>query len=394
MNVYQSVPDYFERARPLQPKLAIGEYVESQGIPVPTRYETLEDANRALASGKTVIGRSEHPDEYAGASGVGISKIFRPYQGAEIALADMVLRPNLKSVYGYAVETGIDPEQYALYSSTSMQEYIQGINATVVEDDVVRGRYHIFGYGHNQGDGPASFASGAIVEADGTIINSNNTNSGAASVMDNHKRLIEQYEKVRNLSRFDPNHCPIIEMQISDADDKIYFLQYHRSRDRAPATPSLDLQNYYTEEEGWLPADSVRGVHLGQDVVKLVLSYAKSKPAGNMPEVGHSYFGSGDPSVNQNAARSRAVDIIPQDMDSTYRQIANSHGARDRMFKPQATLLVKPETAEKIIPLHVRRHAHEMSEDLGVDVYVKLRALSDGETGVIEKPEKHTLLAA
>lgn len=44
-------------------------------------------------------------------------------------------------------------------------------------------------------------------------------------------KLIELYEKVRNLDRFNPNHCPVMEFQLSANNHQLYFLQYHRARD-------------------------------------------------------------------------------------------------------------------------------------------------------------------
>src|SRR5688572_21954529 len=59
--------DYFLDNPPLQPKSEIADYVEACGILVPKRYVNLKEA---LASNKPFIIRSEHPQDYAGASGV------------------------------------------------------------------------------------------------------------------------------------------------------------------------------------------------------------------------------------------------------------------------------------------------------------------------------------
>ena len=50
-----------------QPKRAIADYVEQNGILVPRRFASLQDAR---ASGLPIIARSEHPQDYAGASGI------------------------------------------------------------------------------------------------------------------------------------------------------------------------------------------------------------------------------------------------------------------------------------------------------------------------------------
>ena len=67
--LYTPVPDWFEVEKPLQPKKAVGDYVASEGILVPRRFETFEEAQFAAQSDTSVIARSEHPDEYSGPSG-------------------------------------------------------------------------------------------------------------------------------------------------------------------------------------------------------------------------------------------------------------------------------------------------------------------------------------
>src|SRR3989338_5821979 len=50
-----------------QPKRTIGGYVEQQGILVPRRFDSLQEARR---SGMAVICRSEHIQDYDGTSGL------------------------------------------------------------------------------------------------------------------------------------------------------------------------------------------------------------------------------------------------------------------------------------------------------------------------------------
>ena len=56
-----------------KPKATISDYVEQNGILVPRRYTTLEDA---LKSGVPIIARSELPQDYDGASGLFHSPII------------------------------------------------------------------------------------------------------------------------------------------------------------------------------------------------------------------------------------------------------------------------------------------------------------------------------
>lgn len=64
--------------------------------------------------------------------------------------------------------------------------------------------------------------------------------------------LIDTYERVRRLEAFDPNHCPAIEMQSNEG--RVYFLQYHRTRDFRPAGFTVE-----GDREGWVKALMVRG---------------------------------------------------------------------------------------------------------------------------------------
>ena len=67
------IADYYLQNPPQQPKREIAEYVESQGILVPRRFANLQEAR---ASGLPLIARSEHPQDYAGASGIVESRVI------------------------------------------------------------------------------------------------------------------------------------------------------------------------------------------------------------------------------------------------------------------------------------------------------------------------------
>ena len=51
--------------------------------------------------------------------------------------------------------------------------------------------------------------------------------------------VIEFYEKIRGMRKFDVNHCPIVEFQ-TDNKGENYFLQYHRTRQTEPANFTLN----------------------------------------------------------------------------------------------------------------------------------------------------------
>ena len=56
-----------------QPKRTISDYVESQGVLVPRRFATLEEARRSRVK---VIARSEHEQDYDGVSDLGESFVL------------------------------------------------------------------------------------------------------------------------------------------------------------------------------------------------------------------------------------------------------------------------------------------------------------------------------
>ena len=77
--------------------------------------------------------------------------------------------------------------------------------------------------------------------------------------------LIDFYEEVRHLDKFDPNHCPIIEIQT--VNEKNYFLQYHRTRNFSAVDFKLDREL----EKGEYEVDFVRGA-IYPTVCKVVLA--------------------------------------------------------------------------------------------------------------------------
>jgi hypothetical protein len=80
------------------------------------------------------------------------------------------------------------------------------------------------------------------------------------------RRIIEMYEKIRNLDKFDPQHCPILEIQ-TDTENNDYFLQYHRTNNfkKSDFTLTRDI------EEGEFLANYVRG-STGEKAIEIEVS--------------------------------------------------------------------------------------------------------------------------
>jgi|GEM_PF-6212305 len=62
--------DQFLENPPLQPKKEIADMLESRGILVPRRFESLAEALEVIKQGREIVVRSEHPQEYAAAAGL------------------------------------------------------------------------------------------------------------------------------------------------------------------------------------------------------------------------------------------------------------------------------------------------------------------------------------
>ncbi len=137
-------------------------------------------------------------------------------------------------------------------ASWSVWEYVPGTNFAVVADSGAIGRYHIY----EDLNGIQSHRVANIRESGGLATD---------------ERLIAEYERIRNLDRFDPSNCPVMEFQLGknypaygEYDGKWFFLQYLRTRNSAPATFSL---RDYRPEEDEREARLVRGTTPPEGVV-------------------------------------------------------------------------------------------------------------------------------
>ncbi len=226
-----------------KPKQTIADYVESQGILVPRRFASLNDA---LAFGdEKVFVRSEHPDEYAGPSGlfdsVTLAQFSSPYDDLRQQLLDESsyircikglgeshIHPLLPAEE-YAELMGIDPQVYLNDFSYSFWEKIKGIRWRVVADSAIEDRFHFTSKGTT---------CHYIIDGD-----------ELTNVLIEEKPLewqpaIDMCKHIRSLPHFDEDHCPIIEGVI-DGHGNHLFLQYHRCRDFEASTFRLDEGNVY-----------------------------------------------------------------------------------------------------------------------------------------------------
>lgn len=195
-----------------QPKRAIADYVEQSGILVPRRFGSLKEAR---ASGLPIIARSEHPQDYAGASGI----LKSPWLDSDNDKSYMNLQSEeelkekaLVNSWKYELFcrfSGYDKDKFKQEVSFSFWELFKGrgrYSRAVIADSAIPGRHHIISYGSSKDFGrTVSY----IIAEQNTIL----TEYGRSDV-ELHAglpALLETYERVRHLERFDPNHCPIME---------------------------------------------------------------------------------------------------------------------------------------------------------------------------------------
>ena len=212
-----------------QPKRTIADYVEQHGVLVPRRFGSLEEARSAEVP---VIARSEHTREYQGVSGLlsSLSFLRIPEQLTELQIKGEMFKKWETDINSYCEAFNITPESFMNDVSFSFWEQLRGYNRTIIADSAVQGRYHVTTFSET-----SLVRTYSIIEPQGKV---QHFGSSLPSDADNLIELVKLYEQVRNLKRFDPLHCPILEVQTVEGTN--YFLQYHRTRDFSPALFSLD----------------------------------------------------------------------------------------------------------------------------------------------------------
>ncbi len=413
------------------PKRQVGDYVENEGFAVPRRFDTLDDALKVVKAGGRIAIRSEHPDEYDGASGLMQTYIldsdspdeavrtFERYGDFDIdeqvhesqnrsamtgrgempgyaTMTDVVLgvalhEPTdvtlrrLKELNGhrhtvrrYADITGRRETEFMGKANFSFWEYVPGLNATVVADTAVDNRYHIFA---DRSDRKPVYMGWKIANDEGNSIAGKPDD--AVLTPEVTAQLVNTYEQIRNLPHFDSNHCPIMELQL-DENGQIWFLQYHRTQDFKATHALLDPADFSTQE-GWQKADGVRGALDSPATMKTALWYPEKYGTTLKGRVGRTLPESEDAAVDwhwdlaltEALSRHRLGYVADNSLNDLYRGFAVAHGPRSRWFKPQSAIACNdkgldnliPETLKKEISLTVHRE-HRLARvvlDVAVD---------------------------
>lgn len=380
-----------------QPKATIGNYVEQNGILVPRRFASLDEA---LGSGLPFIMRSEHVDEYAGAAGLLMSfkvgselEYFREWKerggfGGRIdAYADMEKKPQVEIEKAfidsspwarhYGALLGFNFEEFRQQINFSYWELLGGLNRSIVADSAIEGKYHVF----TKAVGESQYRNYTILENGNIVVDymdplTEDLRAGIRNVMD-------FYERIRNLGNFDPSHCPIVEFQTINGAN--YFLQYHKTRDFRPASFRLDRDLEKSEVEalfvrGATSADGIVVKTVVQRSMNLTpfLTYEE----GGFDEKAGWY---GMPPHWEIMTRRRRVHFFDgKNTEDIAGDIIGQHMLKSKLFNPEISVSI---TEEDLISIQDKKNAREKARkiSLSAPITVPLRVISDGRRAYVKK---------
>jgi len=448
--------DKFLDERPLQPKRAIQEYAAQNGIQVPKRFDSLEEA---LASGKKFIIRSEHPQEYAGISGLSESyvadpakiakyqewktesELSRPAITEQEQLDDMInegtelfgLNGDKAKMFGenikwdirdlslgriwhisqeeilrtltllsdgafvaYSAKVDADVNEVLSEQSYTFWEYIEGINHTVIRDKDIENRYYIVSKGSYEEWWEDKSYYDMVIIQDWEVVrewgyfgaHKSWTLSEDAREIEfkwifNHNSLIQKYERIRGLPKFDPNHYPIMEFQ-SSLTGQEYFLQSHRGCD---ITSKEDFTLNRELEEWEIELEFFRGVTSPEWIIVETGSYYVSDgKEGNWSypvcEEEASFDMHYDHIFSQIMARKRQVQFWNyKSFDWETMCINSGHASIAEMFKADIYAPL-PDEMFKWIPFW---KISDITSSMWVPYKIKLRVISDGKRCFVKR---------
>jgi hypothetical protein len=384
--------DYYIRNPKLlegQPKRAIADYVQSNGILTPRRFSSLAEARR---SGLPILVRSEHPQDYDGASG--LLESFRlervPDRMIETGLKQFILSrrsfpdspnlilPKITSAEQYCQLTGKDITDFENATSFSLWEKLGGFNRTIVADNAIKGRYHIVTYKSSKDQSDVSTYSYSIFDRESNLVNDIALSKLNGHLTKDLPSLVDFYESIRKLSRFNPNHCPIIEAQTVDGGN--YFLQYHKGRKFEPSTFVLDRPAEGRE----IKANFVRGatppigLDLDATLYYPINDFVRGSPKNLLKE--EASFDNHDWKVfSELMIRDRKAQIIDcSDFSFEMHKFATGHLEISKLFKPGISVVSNFSSfiSEDIKPCFDRLQS------------VRLHLISDGRNAYISSLDK------
>lgn len=360
-----------------QPKRSIADYVESNGILVPKRFDSLEQAKN---SGLPIIARSEHVQDYDNVSGLLKSMLYLNNKYLNELQCEEELKENLfklkrieDRVKIYCHLLKLDKERFKQEVSFSFWEFLKGINRKIIADSSIKNKYHILSDSDHY-LAYTLFENGEVINQWGSLLKQK----------EDLTALINLYENVRNLEKFDPNHCPIMEVQ--SFEGKNYFLQYHRCRDFESTSFVLDRRPTKDEIETLF----VRGATLPEGMkckttvrYKFELSPDIIKDLTTIEEDG-SFDINYLTIITNIMTRKRKLQMIGS--PNKYRimnTFCTDHDPVSKLFKPNISIIYDKNTnlisdKEDTYLLH---KARDEKKDQQIDLYV----ISDGRKAYVKR---------
>ncbi len=363
--------------------------LEREGIYVPAIVMGPEEIKDKKDKRLFVV-RGSCWEEYTGFSGLSTSIICR-YSGLEEAIAK-VTRKN-SAIRDYEKLTGSHIQMHF-----SIWEYIPGINLAVIADSAIKGKYHIFlsesSLNSNKSDSGKNDAWLIDARGDEYIVYDINKKkkikiAGKRNIATKEiiEKAIRAYEIIRNMSEFDKQHCPIIELQM-DSKGNIYFLQYHRTRDFKGSSFRIDEK--YAEQlkkDGFKEAAFVRGF-TDKTIVRVSFIYSGTINGWNEEELNKlkklvedgSFDLSVPAQVTEALARER---IVSCKHCSSERELLGGHSIRTRMFKSELFIAGHFFTNEEF--MQELNKARKKPDSKAVLSELHIEVISDGERGFFRK---------
>ena len=401
--------DHFLVNPPLKPKAEVADYVESEGILTPRRFSGLQGA---LSSGKPFIIRGEHPQDYDGASGLGISVVVNDQTlqegaekivklGTELNWEDFdrplsdsgiywdihrqiigmikntpqdVVENNLNHLdrdqaERYCELIGMDLKDFEKQRSFSYWEFIPGNNQILIADSGIEERYHIFTYPPAETKLRYNYS---------VIDNGQVVKSGPIPLEDmpwiDFNESIGFYEKIRQLSAFSEKHVPLIETVV--LGDKRYFLQYHRSRDFVPADFSLTR----SLQSGEVEAGFVRGVTPKEGIICDTRFWYVDDY--KLQDEDASFDFHWNLTYSELMTPRRKVQFnTAQDWSEFTVKTIDMHLQKSKLFKPQLSIFLEKDKMFRLVP-----EIEDFEGDYD-NFRVKLNVVSDGRRAIVGRIE-------
>lgn len=235
--------DYYSKIIPDNPKYDIGRYVADEGIHVPIILGR-EAVKKALGDG-TLMFRSENTQDYDGLPGIlSSTRMSSLYKPSAVKLLELLKTDEMSPQeymelnfwqrdrenfltelwkFGVPFDIASDVSDMQYTSSVSAWKFIDGINIRLYRDPHAPGRYH-YGAIKSEGNG----LSAGYIDPDGY---DEPIEVGYGPEKLEARKLIEMYEQIRTLPRFDQTAVPLLEMQ-QDSSGILHFLQYYKTGKR------------------------------------------------------------------------------------------------------------------------------------------------------------------